>query len=96
MSNLSIFKIGVGPSSSHTLGPMLAGNLFCERVDSKIESVKRVEIVLYGSLSLTGRGHLSDKAILWGLSNLKAQTITAELQHPGPAISFWNSVSWKL
>lgn len=81
MSNLSIFKIGVGPSSSHTLGPMLAGNLFCERVDSKRESVKRVEIILYGSLSLTGRGHLSDKAILWGLSDLKAQTITAELQH---------------
>lgn len=81
MSNLSIFKIGVGPSSSHTLGPMLAGNLFCELVDSKIESVKRVEIVLYGSLSLTGRGHLSDKAILWGLTNLKAQHITTELQH---------------
>ena len=35
MSNLSIFKIGVGPSSSHTLGPMLAGNLFCELVDLK-------------------------------------------------------------
>ena len=47
MSNLSIFKIGVGPSSSHTLGPMLAGNLFCELVDSKIESVKRVEIILW-------------------------------------------------
>lgn len=81
MSNLSIFKIGVGPSSSHTLGPMLAGNLFCELVDSKIESVSRVEIILYGSLSLTGKGHLSDKAILWGLSNLKAQNITADSQH---------------
>lgn len=80
MSNLSIFKIGVGPSSSHTLGPMLAGNLFCELVGDRVESVSRVEIVLYGSLSLTGRGHLSDKAVLWGLSNLRAQYISTDSQ----------------
>lgn len=80
MSNLSIFKIGVGPSSSHTVGPMLAGNLFCQSIESKLDCIHRVQITLYGSLSLTGRGHLSDKAIIWGLNNLKAQSITAKVQ----------------
>lgn len=81
MSNLSIFKIGVGPSSSHTVGPMVAGNLFCSTLESKLQDVTRVHITLYGSLSLTGRGHLTDKAIIWGLNNFKAQNITADLQH---------------
>lgn len=81
MSNLSIFKIGVGPSSSHTVGPMVAGNLFCSTLESKLQDVVRVHITLYGSLSLTDRGHLTDKAIIWGLNNFKAQNITADLQH---------------
>lgn len=45
MSNLSIFKIGVGPSSSHTLGPMLAGNLFCKKVAKKLDEIDRVEVL---------------------------------------------------
>lgn len=73
MSNLSIFKIGVGPSSSHTLGPMLAGNLFCKKVAKKLDEIDRVEVTLYGSLSLTGKGHLSDKAVIWGLNGLEAK-----------------------
>lgn len=80
MSNFNIFKIGVGPSSSHTLGPMLAGNLFCQKVKDKINMIAKINITLYGSLSLTGKGHLSDKAIIWGLSNLKAKELNAEIQ----------------
>ncbi len=80
MSNFNIFKIGVGPSSSHTLGPMLAGNLFCQKIKDNISNINRINIILYGSLSLTGRGHLSDKAIIWGLSNLKAKELNAEIQ----------------
>lgn len=80
MSNLSICKIGVGPSSSHTLGPLIAGNRFCEQIAPKLESIAHITITLYGSLSLTGRGHLSDKAILWGLENLEAKTLTKDLQ----------------
>lgn len=80
MSNLSIFKIGVGPSSSHTLGPMLAGNLFCEKIKPNLEKISRLEICLYGSLSLTGKGHLSDKAIIWGLSNLQAKSLDISIQ----------------
>ncbi|TEY03031.1 L-serine ammonia-lyase [Campylobacter sp. US33a] len=79
-SNLSIFKIGVGPSSSHTLGPLLAGNMFCEKIKTRIDEISKIEIKLYGSLSLTGKGHLSDKAILWGLSGLKAKELNASLQ----------------
>ena len=80
MSNLNIFKIGVGPSSSHTLGPMLAGNLFCKKIEKLLENIARIEIVLYGSLSLTGKGHLTDKAILWGLNDLKAKNLSPDLQ----------------
>lgn len=80
MSNLSIFKIGVGPSSSHTLGPMLAGNLFCKKIAKKLEEIKRIQVTLYGSLSLTGKGHLSDKAIIWGLNGLEAKNLSTSLQ----------------
>lgn len=80
MSNLSIFKIGVGPSSSHTLGPMLAGNLFCKKILKKLDLIVRIEVVLYGSLSLTGKGHLSDKAIIWGLNGLEARNLNVAIQ----------------
>lgn len=78
MSNLSIFKIGVGPSSSHTLGPMLAGKDFVQKLD--LEKTQKVLITLYGSLSLTGKGHLSDLALLWGLAGLEPNTITPDAQ----------------
>lgn len=79
MSNLSIFKIGVGPSSSHTLGPMIAANLFCSKISPS--KITRVETTLYGSLSLTGKGHLSDKAVIWGLSNLRAFDLNPKIQN---------------
>ncbi|TKX32961.1 L-serine ammonia-lyase [Campylobacter aviculae] len=80
MSNFSIFKIGVGPSSSHTLGPMLAGNLFCKKVAKKLNEIEKIQIILYGSLSLTGKGHLSDKAVIWGLNGLEARNLSAPIQ----------------
>lgn len=80
MSNLSIFKIGVGPSSSHTLGPLIAGNLFCAHIDSIVQDVARIEVTLYGSLSLTGRGHLTDCAVIWGLHNVCARDLKADSQ----------------
>lgn len=80
MSNLSIFKIGVGPSSSHTVGPMLASNLFCELADDKLECIDRVKVELYGSLSLTGRGHLTDVACIIGLNGIRAKDLSASLK----------------
>ncbi|AII14146.1 L-serine deaminase I [Campylobacter iguaniorum] len=83
MSNLSIFKIGVGPSSSHTLGVMIGANLFCQKaIDEweKYSQTARIQTKLYGSLSLTGKGHLSDSAIIWGLNNIKAKELTPTIQ----------------
>ena len=79
-SNLDIFKIGVGPSSSHTLGPMLAALRFLEGLRPHLKEVTHLSVTLYGSLSLTGRGHLTDKAVLWGLTGLTPETLTPALQ----------------
>src|SRR5215467_10585825 len=64
-----LFKIGIGPSSSHTVGPMRAAARFCERWLAEpgiLDRVRRVRCELFGSLALTGRGHGTDKAILCG------------------------------
>ncbi|WP_104748537.1 L-serine ammonia-lyase [Helicobacter cetorum] len=74
-SILSIFKIGVGPSSSHTIGPMEAGARFCELLKDVLEQVERIQITLHGSLSLTGKGHLSDEAVLIGLHGIYANEL---------------------
>ncbi len=71
-----LFKIGIGPSSSHTVGPMKAARLFLERVEAEhgLDSVCRVRAEAYGSLALTGSGHATDKAILWGLEGVAPET----------------------
>jgi len=69
ISIFDLFTIGIGPSSSHTVGPMRAARRFIERLvrDGQLAEVARVEVILYGSLGLTGRGHGSDLAVLMGL-----------------------------
>jgi L-serine dehydratase len=69
ISVFEIFKIGIGPSSSHTVGPMRAAMEFSSTLESSgiICSVTRVTVELYGSLGATGKGHGSDKAIMLGL-----------------------------
>jgi len=69
-SLFEIFKIGIGPSSSHTVGPMRACGAFLAKLKSEgvFGRVRRVQIDLYGSLALTGKGHATDRAILLGLS----------------------------
>ena len=64
------FKIGIGPSSSHTVGPMRAARQFAVRLQESrlLEKVARISVTLYGSLGATGKGHGSDKAILLGLT----------------------------
>jgi L-serine dehydratase len=65
-SVFDLFKIGIGPSSSHTVGPMRAALEFIKDLDLK--KVERIKAELYGSLALTGKGHATDTAILLGLS----------------------------
>jgi len=66
MRVFDLFKIGVGPSSSHTVGPMLAARRFLLEC-AELAEVTRVQVELYGSLALTGVGHATDKAVLLGL-----------------------------
>jgi len=69
-SFFDLYKIGVGPSSSHTMGPMRAAYRFVQELTGKniVDSVERVQAELYGSLALTGIGHATDRAVLLGLS----------------------------
>jgi L-serine dehydratase len=70
VSVFDLFKIGIGPSSSHTVGPMRAARLFALRLrnEGRLDRTARVRAQLYGSLGATGKGHGSDKAVLLGLT----------------------------
>jgi L-serine dehydratase len=70
ISTFDLFKIGIGPSSSHTMGPMTAACQFARELDAKglLPRVARIRTTLFGSLALTGRGHATDTAVILGLS----------------------------
>ncbi|WP_348264447.1 L-serine ammonia-lyase [Telmatobacter sp. DSM 110680] len=76
-SLFDLYKLGVGPSSSHTMGPMRAACSFVQDLESKgkLEKAARVQVRLYGSLALTGMGHGTDRAVLLGLSGNEPATI---------------------
>ncbi|KQW73254.1 serine dehydratase [Phenylobacterium sp. Root77] len=76
-SAFDLFKLGVGPSSSHTMGPMTAGARFLQRLATQglLAQVTRVEVVLYASLALTGRGHATDRAVILGLAGFTPASI---------------------
>ncbi|MDE1327621.1 L-serine ammonia-lyase [Vibrio aestuarianus] len=87
LSIFEIFKIGVGPSSSHTNGPMIAGYQFT-RLIADLSQVKRVQVDLYGSLSLTGKGHHTDRAVVLGLLGNKPDTIKITSAKQSLAVAF--------
>ena len=70
-SVLDIFKIGLGPSSSHTIGPMIAASNFLRKIKNSHFSPYSIKASLHGSLAFTGKGHATDKAIILGLSDFK-------------------------
>jgi L-serine dehydratase len=84
LSVFDIFKIGIGPSSSHTMGPMNAARCFVELLAARglLERTSQVSAQLYGSLALTGRGHCTDRAIILGLEGLKPDTIDPSVIEP--------------
>jgi L-serine dehydratase len=84
LSVFDIFKIGIGPSSSHTMGPMNAARSFAELLAARglLERTAQVSAQLYGSLALTGRGHCTDRAVLLGLSGMSPDTIEAAAVEP--------------
>jgi len=77
LSVFDIFKVGIGPSSSHTMGPMRAACEFAASLerDGLLESTQEVAVRLYGSLALTGVGHGTDRAILVGLEGAEPETV---------------------
>ena len=77
LSVFDLFKIGIGPSSSHTVGPMKAAAMFARRLAKagQISQVARIEARLYGSLGATGKGHGTDTAIMLGLGGLMPDSI---------------------
>ena len=81
ISVFDLFKIGIGPSSSHTVGPMIAANLFLTSLlkQTALTSIKNIEIELYGSLAATGKGHATDTAIYLGLLGHTPSTIDTRL-----------------
>lgn len=70
ISTFNLFSIGMGPSSSHTVGPMRAAKLFMESVEKAnvLPNTARIRVDLYGSLALTGKGHATDIAVMLGLT----------------------------
>ncbi|AQX28141.1 MULTISPECIES: L-serine ammonia-lyase [unclassified Bartonella] len=81
LSVFEIFKVGIGPSSSHTMGPMLAANMFLQEIIARNFSqlshlkISHIRVYLHGSLAFTGVGHATDRAIVLGLLGEKASTV---------------------
>ena len=80
VSIFELFKIGIGPSSSHTVGPMKAARLFLKNAVEKqdFDAASGVMVELYGSLALTGVGHGADKAIIMGLEGETPEEVDPE------------------
>jgi L-serine dehydratase len=82
LSVFDIFKIGIGPSSSHTVGPMRAANFLLLKLRKRglWGRVAQVRCELYGSLASTGRGHQTDRALVWGLLGQQPESIDPDQQ----------------
>src|SRR5919197_162855 len=80
ISVFDLFKIGIGPSSSHTGGPMAAAHRFVRGLaaDGLLPATASVQVILYGSLGLTGKGHGSDKAVILGLEGEKPELVDVD------------------
>ena len=84
LSVFELFKIGIGPSSSHTMGPMVAAEYFLDEIKDgewprrQGDVPKRIEVSLHGSLAFTGKGHATDRAVILGLAGEKPSTINPD------------------
>ncbi|WP_448850846.1 L-serine ammonia-lyase [Corynebacterium sp. 335C] len=82
ISALDMFSVGIGPSSSHTVGPMRAAAAFAAAAP---EGTVRVDVMLHGSLAATGRGHGTDRAVVLGLAGHSPDTVAPD-EHPAPGL----------
>ena len=94
ISAFDLFKIGIGPSSSHTVGPMRAAYCFVQGLmaDNLLDRVARVKVELFGSLGATGRGHGSPKAVMLGLEGDTPEQVAVDsIAARVGGISLWDS-----
>jgi len=85
LSVFEMFKIGIGPSSSHTVGPMVAARRFLEAAGAtSLPNAGRLTVRLHGSLAFTGKGHGTDRAVVLGLAGETPHGID-----PDRSIRFW-------
>ena len=80
VSAFDLFKIGIGPSSSHTVGPMRAAHAFATSLAGRLTDIRQIRVILLGSLAYTGHGHATDRAVLLGLAGQTAAEV-----HPDEA-----------
>lgn len=78
LSVFDLFKVGIGPSSSHTMGPMVAAARFLEALRAAPFHAHGLRASLHGSLAFTGKGHATDRAVMLGLAGLTPETMDAE------------------
>ena len=80
LSVLELFRIGIGPSSSHTLGPIRIGKRFLEELKQQgsLERVAKIVVELQGSLAFTGKGHATPKAVMLGLFGFDPETLDSD------------------
>jgi len=81
VSALELFSIGIGPSSSHTVGPMRAARDFRHRIEGRLPELDRLRVVLHGSLAATGRGHGTPDAVIAGLRGHGPSSVDPEAVH---------------
>ena len=96
-SALDLYTIGIGPSSSHTVGPMRAARRFVTELGEtgRWREVAWVEAHLYGSLALTGKGHGTDKAVLLGLEGERPESVDVDLHAIAAALTCAHSPTRK-
>ena len=84
VSAFDLYKVGIGPSSSHTVGPMRAANMFVTRLatDGLITRTARVRAEMFGSLGVTGHGHGTVKAVVLGLEGERPDLVNPEAAEP--------------
>jgi L-serine dehydratase len=90
VSALDLFSIGIGPSSSHTVGPMRAGARTSPHRVADLPGIARVSVQLYGSLSATGRGHGTPDAVVAGLRGAQPETCD-----PDDVRGAWSELTWE-
>jgi L-serine dehydratase len=90
LSVLDLFRIGIGPSSSHTVGPMRIGRRFLSSLKRQgcLEQTAHIQVELQGSLALTGAGHATPKAVILGLMDLKPETLDPESADAAVAVIY--------